>query len=94
MDTFFDTSFELRVTFDLVKENAKYINSNLGIYINGQMYKDNYIVVKHVEEQTLSRNLFIYTPKDGSVTITSVNNEVDFSVWGLDKSWKKTLGIK
>ena len=94
MDTFFDTSFELRVTFDLVKENAKFINSNLGIYINGQMYKDNYIVVKHVEEQTLSRNLFIYTPKDGSVTITSVNNEVDFTIWGLNEAWKKTLGIK
>ena len=94
MNTFFDTNFELRVTFDVLKEDATYTNYHLGIYINGQMVDNDYAKVKYVEEETLSRNLFIYTPKDGSVTITSVNNEVDFSVWGLDKSWKKTLGIK
>ena len=93
MKTFFNKNFELRVTFDVLKENAKYTNYDLGIYINGQMVDSDYAKVKYVEEETLSRNLFIYTPQDGEVTINSVNNKVDFNVWGLDKSWKNTLGI-
>ena len=92
--TFFDTDFELCVTFDILKENAKYTNYDLGIYINGQMFTNHYITVKYIEEQTLSRNLFIYTPKDGSIRITSINNEVDFAIWGLNQAWEKTLGIK
>ena len=57
------------------------------------MLNNKYIVYKNAEEITLSRNLFVFAPKGGKVTVKSKDSKVRFSIWGFDNNWAKTLGL-
>ncbi len=93
ISSFVDNAFNIRLTFDVIKNNSQYSDYLLGVYINGKLYGDEFVTAKCVEAATLQRTIFIYTVKEGSIEIKSLNNKVDFTIFGFDNSWKKTLTI-
>ncbi len=93
MKTFFGKKFKLRYTFDVVKGEKGFVNYRLGVYINGKKYNNSYLWMKHVEKETLTETIFLYTLTGGSIKLESVYPKVDFTMWGATKdNWKKVLG--
>jgi len=93
MKTFFDKKFKLRYTFDVVKGEKGFVNYRLGVYINGKKYNNSYLWMKHVEKETLTETIFLYTLTGGSIKLESVYPQVDFAMWGATKdNWKQVLG--
>ena len=93
LDTFLDKDLEIKFTVKTVQEIREYYYCILGFYVNGKMLNNKYIVYKNAEEITLSRNLFVFAPKGGKVTVKSKDSKVRFSIWGFDNNWTKTLGL-
>ena len=91
--TFLGEAFELLLTFDVYGESEGRGNCKIGCYINGELYQGEYLTLKKVEKETLTRRIFLYGSGKGTLSIQSVYKDVDYSIWGLTDKWKQTLGI-
>ncbi len=95
LNSFLGTEFDLRLTYDIIKQSGGFIDYRLGAYVNGKPCgeKGAYIL-KCAEPETLRSAMFIYAGDMGLVTIGSNPATVDFSIFGFEKSsWKRTLHI-
>ena len=95
MITFQGTAFTYRVTFDVFETIKGQFDANVGVYVNGKLCQGKHLFVKDVDADVLERGLFSYIGKNGgSITMKSTRPEVDFTIYGLTKNWKKILGIR
>lgn len=94
LKSFYGTEFEYRVTFDVIEQAKQQFSYVAGVYVNEHLCNDKPLVINHVDEKVLNRGLFTYIGKNGgSITMKSTRPEVDFSIFGFTKNWKKILGI-
>ncbi len=95
MITFQDRAFTYRVTFDIYETTKGRLDVNIGVYINGTLCTGKHFLVKGVEAELLSTGFFTYIDKNGGyITMQSTSPEVDFTIYGFTKDWKKTLGLR
>ena len=82
------------MTFDVIEQAKQQFSYVAGVYVNEHLCNDKPLVINHVDEKVLNRGLFTYIGKNGgSITMKSTRPEVDFSIFGFTKNWKKILGI-
>ncbi len=95
LNSFLGTEFNLRLTYDIIKQSGGYIDYRLGAFVNGKPCgeKGAYIL-KCAEPETLRSAMFIYCGKKGSVTFGTKPSGVDFTIFGFEKAtWKQALHI-
>ena len=93
----FDEIFNLKISVEVI-DYAGDGNMNdvkLGVWFNNKLYKNQYIYLTDYY-QYMGRYIGIYSAT-GSLNVQSaegVDTDVDFSIFGCSKEWKKDLGLK
>lgn len=87
-----DADLKLKVTFDLFKTSAEKTDAKLNIYINGKLYNGKSFMVQDVELKQMTRTCYIYVC-EGPFKVESIKKPCDFSIYGFDRNWRKTLGL-
>lgn len=93
VDALVGKEIKLELTFDVFETSGGNADVKIGVYINGKLYDGKYILATDLEKAQLTRTCFVWVYK-GPFTIKSVHRGADFSIYGFDKNWKKTLGLK
>ncbi len=95
MTTFQGKAFTYRVTFDIIEAAEGKQDAIIGVYVNDTLCQGKHLLVKDVDAEVLERGMFSYIDKNGgSLTMTSTNPVVDFTIFGLTRDWENTLGIQ
>ena len=75
-------TIEMRMTFDLYKTADGKADLRLGIFINGKLYDNRYLMVKDVDTKQMTRTCMIYVTA-GPFEVKSTYKKPDLSIYGF-----------
>lgn len=94
VENFSDKDMDVRMVFDVMNTTKGRADVKLSIYFNGKLYNNRPFYVRDITSEFLSRAMIVNAKGTGNYTVKSVEQPADFTKYGFDNNWKKTLGLQ
>lgn len=84
VSSFIGEDTEIRTTFDMLKAEDGTVNMKVGIYINGKLYDDQFILVRDINPETFTKKIAYWTYEgDHTFEVKSIKRKPDLSIYGF-----------